>query len=112
MDKCWYIIVEGATLGPFTEEELAAHPGFSPDALVWRDGFAGWTPAREVEELKTLFRDKGAPPPLPLVEPEEDRIEVGDEAVLSKSEPPFLIIWFTIAALILIYLLFQIFFDS
>lgn len=108
MDKYWYLIVEGATLGPFSAEELAAHPGFSPDALVWTEGFADWVEARDVMELKDLFKDKNHSSLVQMLEPEEEELpDTGGEAVLeAKSEPPFLMIWFVIALLIFIYLLF------
>lgn len=104
----WYVIIEGATLGPFTEDELFRQPGFTPDSLVWRDGFAGWTPARDVEELKDLFKDKNSPQQ--EEEDEDDKSKLtGDDVLAAKAEPPFLLIWFIIAALILIYLLTQLY---
>jgi hypothetical protein len=35
------------------------------DQLVWRQGMAQWTKAREVPELAGLFAGPPAPPPLP-----------------------------------------------
>jgi hypothetical protein len=58
----WFIGVNGAQQGPY---ELSALPGagLTRETLVWRDGMASWTPARQVPELASLFAS--LPPPLP-----------------------------------------------
>lgn len=113
MEKCWYIILEGATLGPFEKEELRLKPGFNPDTLVWKEGFEGWVAAREVEELGELFEDKGPPPETsPSAQHDLENEEGADEAlVIADREPPFLFIWFVVAALIFVYLVYQIYFQ-
>ena len=108
MEKIWYLIVEGATLGPHTVDELLREPGFNPNSLVWRPGFADWTVAKEVPELAPLFEKKNED----LAEWEEDEEETGSlaegEAILAvKKEPPFFLIWLIIAGLIFLYLAIQ-----
>ena len=106
----WYVIIGGATLGPYEKEELLSQPGFTPDTLVWRDGFSGWTPARDVEELQELFKDKGGDRLQEEETEEENEAKIrGEEVLAAKPDPPYLLIWFIVAALILIYLLTQLY---
>lgn len=109
MEKIWYIILDGATLGPFTELELRRKVGITPDTLCWRDGFADWTPMRDVPELKKVFEDDE-----PLeADDEEDGISKengGDaEVALAVKDPNYVFWWLVIAALILSYLLSKLF---
>ncbi len=68
----YFIIVNGAQQGPYTIEELRQRH-IDASTLVWAEGMAQWTPAGQVEELKTLFdgnadNDANAtatPPPMP-----------------------------------------------
>jgi hypothetical protein len=53
-------------VGPFSPEQLAqavAGGRVRPDTLVWTQGMAGWSAARSVQTLATLFG--AAPPPVP-----------------------------------------------
>lgn len=109
MDKIWYVIVDGATLGPYTELELRRIEGITPDTLCWREGFAGWMAIRDVPELKKLFEDSE---PLDEEEGEEGEVKgkTGDgEVVLAVKDPNFVFWWLVIAALILSYLLSKLF---
>lgn len=61
----FFVAVNGQQAGPFEIGMLrskAATGELSPDMLVWRQGMAGWTAAKEVPELAPLFV---APPPIP-----------------------------------------------
>lgn len=68
----YFIIVNDAQQGPYTIEELRQRH-IDASTLVWAEGMAQWTPAWQVEELKTLFSestDNGSdatttPPPMP-----------------------------------------------
>lgn len=68
----YFIIVNGAQQGPYTIEELRQRH-IDASTLVWAEGMEQWTPAWQVEELRTLFYDStdngtGAtttPPPMP-----------------------------------------------
>jgi hypothetical protein len=107
MDKIWYIILDGATLGPYSFLELRSKP-ITPDTLCWKEGMEGWTPIRDVPDLKDLFKD-----PVPLNEEEDEDEEnlrgEGEVASLAVKEPNFIFWWLIIAALILSYLLSQLF---
>ncbi len=51
MTQWYYSDAQRAQLGPVTADELAALHGrgqLPPDALVWREGMAGWRPWREM----------------------------------------------------------------
>lgn len=61
-DMNYFIIVNDAQQGPYTIEELRQRH-IDTSTLVWAEGMAQWTPAWQVEELKTLFNgatDNGA----------------------------------------------------
>ena len=50
--------------GPLSIDQLKS-VGIKPDTLVWTAGFDDWKPAKDVEELKTLF--SLSPPPTPVI---------------------------------------------
>ncbi len=63
----WYYSADGAAVGPRTAddlEELYAAAEIAADTLVWRKGFAEWTPLGDTEDFAPLI-DAGLPPPLP-----------------------------------------------
>lgn len=54
----FYVVIDGAQAGPFSEQELntiVANGKLSPDTLVWRRGMNGWTFAHNVSEINKLF---------------------------------------------------------
>ena len=66
----YFIIVNDQQQGPFTIDELKLR-GIAPDTLVWAEGMPQWTPASQVDELKTIFQNEAGgstatPPPPPL----------------------------------------------
>jgi hypothetical protein len=63
----WYYSAAGAAVGPHSAddiEDLFATGEVSADTLVWRKGFAEWTPLGDTAEFAKLA-DAGLPPPLP-----------------------------------------------
>lgn len=58
----YFIIENNEQQGPFSVADLR-DKGITPDDLVWADGMADWTPAGEVEELKSILRPKPLTPP-------------------------------------------------
>ena len=61
----WYVAADGASLGPFTLQQLQdglATGHHTPATLVWRDGFADWLPVAQVPELQPGARPQGPPP--------------------------------------------------
>ncbi|MCC6951900.1 MAG: SPFH domain-containing protein [Phycisphaerales bacterium] len=60
----YFIAVNGQQAGPFEPALLRTKVGgeLTPDTLVWKQGMAQWTPAKDVPELAALFT---APPPMP-----------------------------------------------
>lgn len=65
----WYIARDGKQTGPISEAEIRAiaqHGYFRSTDLVWRPGFAEWTPALSV--FKPAVRD-AAPPPVASAAP-------------------------------------------
>ena len=62
----WFIGVAGQQQGPYAPGDLPAQVAsgaLTREALVWKAGMAGWTPAGEVAELSSVFG--ATPPPLP-----------------------------------------------
>lgn len=53
--------------GPYSAEDLRKHPAFKPDTLIWYEGISNWTPAREIDSLKDIFKSSPPPPPVPQV---------------------------------------------
>ena len=61
----WYVAADGASLGPFTLQQLQddlASGRHTPATLVWRDGFADWLPAGQVPELQPGAQPQAPPP--------------------------------------------------
>jgi hypothetical protein len=52
--KKYYLNRGDENLGPFSLEDLREHR-ISPETMVWFIGLEGWTPARNVRELRPLF---------------------------------------------------------
>ena len=63
----YFYAFEGQQQGPVSFErlqELFAARVVNRDTLIWKQGMSGWSPLREVEELKS-FLGGNTPPPLP-----------------------------------------------
>ncbi|HWQ08403.1 MAG TPA: DUF4339 domain-containing protein [Holophaga sp.] len=65
MDRLWHYVQAGKATGPVPEEQLRAmlaSGGLRPEDLVWHEGMAGWTAAKDLPEL--MPRPAEAPIPL------------------------------------------------
>ena len=54
----WYLNVASANYGPYTRQrmtELSTEGRLAPETMVWKQGDAGWVPAGEHPELRSLF---------------------------------------------------------
>ncbi len=74
----WYVAVDGKSTGPFSTAQVLsalASGQYTPDTLVWRDGFADWQPIGEVEELNRV-EAMVAPPPVSGQEAHEIDYEI------------------------------------
>ena len=65
----YFIIENGLQVGPFSAEILVKNKNITAETLVWADGFADWTPAWQVEELRIMLQAntqvQQTPPPVP-----------------------------------------------
>ena len=65
----WYYNAEGQQHGPLPETEfsrLFETAQLQPDTLVWSEGLAAWTPARDIEGLiPSAYNPPPVPPALP-----------------------------------------------
>lgn len=62
----FYVVLNGAQNGPHditALKGLAVNKSITPDTLVWREGMANWTAAKDVAELSGIFGS--VPPPVP-----------------------------------------------
>ena len=62
--QSWYVAVNGQQQGPFNFSQLqqAIHNGqYTPETVVWKDGFPDWTAIADVPEFQTS--SSPAPPP-------------------------------------------------
>lgn len=57
MSREWYVKLQGKEKGPYSISQLKDLPKFSPDTLVWKEGFPEWVKAGSVEELEEIFID-------------------------------------------------------
>ncbi len=62
----YFLAVNGVQSGPFDMAAVAAKiksGDLKSDALVWKNGMAGWAAANTVDEIKSMFAP--TPPPIP-----------------------------------------------
>ncbi len=61
----WYLAINGQQLGPMDAETAQTHVAKNKQALCWRQGFAEWIPAADVDELSpsSVARPLMPPPP-------------------------------------------------
>lgn len=83
----YFILINNQQQGPYTLDELRSR-NITSATLVWTEGMADWTPAWQVAELQTLFRngstDSAATPPPHAPEP-----QAGDSAASASSSSSF-----------------------
>jgi membrane protease subunit (stomatin/prohibitin family) len=64
----FFLAINGQQAGPFEFVLLRSKVisgDLKPETLVWRQGMANWTPARDVPELASVLSGGGTPPPMP-----------------------------------------------
>jgi len=62
----WYIVVDGEQQGPMTAQaisDMLTAGRVDWEAYTWREGFDGWRPLREIQELVDEISPPGAPAP-------------------------------------------------
>lgn len=57
-EKEWFIIIDNRQEGPYSIQDLKRDLRFTPDTLVWKQGFIKWLPARAVQEIAEVFEDE------------------------------------------------------
>lgn len=64
-DAIWHVVVDGDQQGPFAPHQLGEMMTAGQidwEAYVWKEGFDGWKPARDVPELVTAISGEPASP--------------------------------------------------
>ena len=91
----YFIIENGLQVGPFSAEILVKNKNITAETLVWADGFADWTPAWQVEELRIMLQTnttvQQTPPPVP---PYINNVNNQETEPKEKEKKP---IWKTVA---------------
>lgn len=59
----WYISINGTQHGPMEKTEASQMVAKNADAYCWKQGFADWVPARQVDELSPTETLAAPPPP-------------------------------------------------
>jgi uncharacterized protein (TIGR00266 family) len=60
----WYLNVGGKQMGPMDTEAARAQCAANPSAVCWRQGYAEWLPASQVDELSGGYGSSAMPPPV------------------------------------------------
>lgn len=85
-DAAWHVVVDGQQQGPFAPIQITGllNTGkIDEDAYVWKEGFEGWLPLKEVPELAAQVSDSSAPE----ASAEEEAAFESDDAPASFEEP-------------------------
>lgn len=112
-DRIWYIKWNDNEEGPFTFEELKNDVRLTPDTLARREGQNKWIPLRKIAELDLLFKDEDSEE----VDEEagHDEIVPQDELTLqlplSREPSYFFLFWLVIVAIIISYVLYQLYWN-
>lgn len=115
MGKEWYIQVDGKPEGPYSLEELRAHPRVTPDTLVQRKGTSEWTPAGKVKALKKLFQDEPKPSDEEEKKKEEalpSRVTPNGLVIDLRRDPPHLFFWIVLVLIFVLYGIIRLFVKS
>jgi hypothetical protein len=108
-DKIWFIAVDAKKEGPYGILELRRHPFFTPDTLVWKEGFSRWLPARDVPELQKAFEDTPEEEISNDLKTKKVPTPPGDELVIDmREDPPPFYFWLLVSAVILAFVFYQI----
>ena len=92
----WHIAIEGDQQGPFSLDILAgmvSEGKLTPESLVWREGMANWTAARDVAEVAGILQTAAAPvsprpaTPPPAAPPPQPAAEAQPAAVAPQPTP-------------------------
>lgn len=67
MDKLYYYVERGNSVGPLTLEELKSEAKLTRDTLIWYEGLTEWQKADTIVQLSEYFTALGPPPPIPPI---------------------------------------------
>jgi hypothetical protein len=84
----WYYESGGQQQGPVPEAELdrlVSSGTLSPDALVWKEGMAGWAPYRTVRTPPAAPAPGGGPTPMAPISPMASGVPGGESALPAAS---------------------------
>jgi hypothetical protein len=107
MEKIWIILIDGREEGPYSIQDLKAHSRFTPDTLTRKAHTKQWQAARDIAELKRVFKDDERE--TVEIECEPVKAPPSDEIVMDWEEPPQTYLWLIVAALLLLYILYRFF---
>lgn len=105
----WFVILKGKKEGPFSAAQLLCMQEVDGNTLAWREGMEKWLPIREIPDLKLLFLEKE--PLLPPLEAEGLEPKSEDLVLSYQNAQPPLIFWIFFIVLLVMYALYQIYFN-
>lgn len=107
-EKVWFIILDNKQEGPYSLFDLKNDRRFTPDTLVWRNGFKEWMLARNVKEIADVFKDNE--PSKAIHEPFKGKKvtpDIGKEVTLALNQDPYQwMLWILIFVLIIFYIIY------
>ena len=109
MIKEWFVLLQGNRYGPFSIYELKEKVLISPDTLVWKKGFSKWVKAKEVDELKILFKDEDPKGHTSKKNDPNSPERLGEILEVRWQKGPWMF-WWIIVTLIVLYVLEKFFF--
>jgi hypothetical protein len=110
MKKEWYILIEGKKEGPYSIGQLRLHPKFTPDTLVWKEGFLNWVPAGQIKELDNAFKDEKKELQVGFKQV-EDNLRLTEVILTARLNPFFIAWWFFIILIVLLYSFYRLYFS-
>ena len=69
-EPLWHVVLNGEQQGPYSipqVRDMLAAGHIDPETFVWRDGFDGWLPMQEVQELAVVFSAPAAEAEAPFM---------------------------------------------
>lgn len=106
--KEWFIIIDNRQEGPYSLQDLDDDPRFTPDTLVWKEGFKEWVQARFVLEMKEVFKDKSTQHHDDKDENLKTDLGKQEQITLTLRQDPYqFFLWILILLLLLFYIFYQ-----
>lgn len=98
-EKIWYILIDKKSEGPLSYLDLERDERFTPNTLIWKEGWPEWKKAKDVDDFIDLFKKNGFT--------EENLGHEGVESMDRRwraSFSPWAYVWILIFILVILWL--------